>query len=185
MKRSQHTFLYIIMIIAMISWGLSWTNGKILGTYTTIPILMVWRFFFAALSMLIVLLVRKTPLKNNKARGSSRPGQCGIAGSLQPFLFYWYITWFCRGRRCTGHYTKFCINLCPLIHSKVQNTTRACNDWSDPGYTGRHYTDQHLATGVVSSASEWQSILCHVCFYMGLSYPDIIKYQQTYEHINL
>lgn len=61
MKRSEHTLLYIIMIVAMASWGLSWTNGKILGAYTTIPILMVWRFFIAALAMLLVLFFRKTP----------------------------------------------------------------------------------------------------------------------------
>ncbi len=62
MKRSEHTFLYIIMIIAMATWGLSWTNGKILGNYTSIPVLMVWRFLFAGLSMLAVLLYRKTKI---------------------------------------------------------------------------------------------------------------------------
>ncbi len=61
MKRSEHTFLYIILIIAMSTWGLSWTNGKILGNYTSIPIIMVWRFFIAALAMLLVLIIRKTP----------------------------------------------------------------------------------------------------------------------------
>lgn len=60
MKRSEHTLLYIFMIIAMASWGLSWTNGKILGGYTSIPVLMVWRFLIAAVSMLLVLYVRKT-----------------------------------------------------------------------------------------------------------------------------
>jgi len=61
MKRSEHTFLYITLIVAMCTWGLSWTNGKILGNYTSIPILMVWRFFIAALAMLLVLVIRKTP----------------------------------------------------------------------------------------------------------------------------
>ncbi|MBT3229869.1 MAG: DMT family transporter [Candidatus Marinimicrobia bacterium] len=60
MKRSEHTFLYIIMIIAMALWGLSWTNGKILGTYTSIPILMFWRFLIAGIFMGLVLWVRKT-----------------------------------------------------------------------------------------------------------------------------
>lgn len=48
------------MIIGMALWGLSWTNGKILGEYTTVPVLMVWRFFIAAISMFFVLLYRKT-----------------------------------------------------------------------------------------------------------------------------
>ena len=60
MKRSEHTFLYIIMIIGMGLWGLSWTNGKILGTYTSIPLLMFWRFLIAGIFMGFVLLVRGT-----------------------------------------------------------------------------------------------------------------------------
>jgi len=47
----------------MASWGLSWTNGKILGEYTSTPVLMFWRFLIAAISMLVVLLFRKTPLR--------------------------------------------------------------------------------------------------------------------------
>jgi len=60
MKKSEHTFLYMIMIIGMSLWGLSWTNGKILGTYTSIPLIMFWRFLIAGLFMGIVLAVRKT-----------------------------------------------------------------------------------------------------------------------------
>lgn len=48
------------MIISMSLWGLSWTNGKILGTYTSIPILMFWRFSIAAFFMFGVLIVRGT-----------------------------------------------------------------------------------------------------------------------------
>ena len=48
------------MIIGMALWGLSWTNGKILGTYTSIPLLMFWRFLIAGIFMGVVLLVRKT-----------------------------------------------------------------------------------------------------------------------------
>jgi drug/metabolite transporter (DMT)-like permease len=44
----------------MALWGLSWTNGKILGTYTSIPILMFWRFLIAGIFMGLVLWVRKT-----------------------------------------------------------------------------------------------------------------------------
>lgn len=63
MKQSTPTFLYIILIIAMSLWGLSWSNGKILGEYTSIPILMTWRFIIASISMLVVLIIRGTPIK--------------------------------------------------------------------------------------------------------------------------
>jgi len=58
MKHSEHRVLYFIMIIGMMLWGLSWTNGKILGTYTSIPLLMFWRFLIAGVFMGLVLLVR-------------------------------------------------------------------------------------------------------------------------------
>jgi len=66
MKRSENLWLYIIMIIAMASWGLSWTNGKILGNYTSVSMLMFWRFGIAALAMVPILLyagvsIRLTP----------------------------------------------------------------------------------------------------------------------------
>ena len=48
------------MIISMSLWGLSWTNGKILGDYTSIPILMFWRFLIAGIFMWGVLIVRGT-----------------------------------------------------------------------------------------------------------------------------
>ena len=56
MKKSEHLWLYVIMIIAMASWGLSWTNGKILGTFTSVPNLMFWRFLIAAGAMIPVLI---------------------------------------------------------------------------------------------------------------------------------
>lgn len=47
----------------MILWGLSWPSGKIVSEYGSIPVIMVWRFLIAAVAMLIVLLVRHTPIK--------------------------------------------------------------------------------------------------------------------------
>ena len=38
------------MVLAMVTWGLSWTNAKILGDYGNAHLIMLWRFFFATLS---------------------------------------------------------------------------------------------------------------------------------------
>jgi len=115
MKRSEHTLLYIVMIIAMALWGLSWTNGKILGTYTSIPILIFWRFLIAGIFMGIVLLVRKTewqiPLKGLPSMAASavflvlynhfyftgtRLGPAGVGGvlvtTLNPLLTFLLIS---------------------------------------------------------------------------------------------
>ena len=38
------------MVVAMVTWGLSWTNAKILGEYGNAQLIMLWRFFFATIS---------------------------------------------------------------------------------------------------------------------------------------
>ena len=48
--KSKELRLTLLMILAMITWGLSWTNAKIVGSYGDAPIMMFWRFFFATLS---------------------------------------------------------------------------------------------------------------------------------------
>ena len=63
MSRSGNTLLTFVMIIGMVLWGLSWPNGKILGDYTSVPVLMVWRFLIAALAMLIVLIFARSEIR--------------------------------------------------------------------------------------------------------------------------
>ena len=52
--------LILLMILAMITWGLSWTNAKILGMYANAPLIMFWRFLFASLSFIFILKLTKT-----------------------------------------------------------------------------------------------------------------------------
>ncbi len=51
------------MIISMTTWGLSWTNAKILGQYTSPPVLMVWRFLLASLSIAPIVYWSKNSFK--------------------------------------------------------------------------------------------------------------------------
>ena len=46
----------ILLVFAMMTWGLSWTNGKILGNYNNVEIIILWRFFFATLFFFPILL---------------------------------------------------------------------------------------------------------------------------------
>ncbi|SVB41190.1 uncharacterized protein METZ01_LOCUS194044, partial [marine metagenome] len=41
--------MVILTIIAMVLWGLSWTNAKIVGNYGEAPLMMFWRFIFATI----------------------------------------------------------------------------------------------------------------------------------------
>ena len=51
------------MIAAMISWGVSWPAAKVVGRYGDPNDLIVWRFVFALLTMLIVMRVFRIQLK--------------------------------------------------------------------------------------------------------------------------
>ena len=58
--------LNILMVVAMLTWGLSWTNAKILGQYADAPLIMVWRFFFASLSFAPFLKLTNDSLQLTK-----------------------------------------------------------------------------------------------------------------------
>ena len=51
--------LNILMVLAMLSWGLSWTNAKLVGQYGDAPLIMVWRFLLATISIAPILLFAK------------------------------------------------------------------------------------------------------------------------------
>ncbi len=56
----------MLMIVAMIFWGLSWTNAKILGRYTHATITMFWRFFFSTISFWFIVKYLKGSFQFNK-----------------------------------------------------------------------------------------------------------------------
>ena len=50
------------MIIAMISWGVSWPAAKIVGQYSSPEYLIAWRFLFGLISMIFVMGFLKIPI---------------------------------------------------------------------------------------------------------------------------
>ena len=66
MRSRKDLTLNFLMILAMLSWGLSWTNAKILGQYCGAPLIMVWRFFLAAISIAPILKISNITFKPNK-----------------------------------------------------------------------------------------------------------------------
>ena len=61
-RSSRETRLILLLVLAMVTWGLSWTNAKVLGTYAPAVVLVFWRFLFAALTMVPVLVFFKQKL---------------------------------------------------------------------------------------------------------------------------
>ena len=59
----SHKFFFLLMILAMFFWGLSWASGKVLISYANAYTIAFWRFFFVFVGLFIALLILKTPLK--------------------------------------------------------------------------------------------------------------------------
>lgn len=64
-NREELKFTFI-MVIAMITWGYSWTSAKMLGPYGEVPVKLFLRFFLAAISLIPILLKYKVPFIINK-----------------------------------------------------------------------------------------------------------------------
>ena len=64
-NHSKHFKLYVLLFIAMLTWGLSWTNGKILGNYENIKLIIFWRFLLASIFFYPILKLTKYPIKPN------------------------------------------------------------------------------------------------------------------------
>ena len=51
----------MVMILAMISFGISWPTAKIVGRYANPQDLLAWRFIFALFAMTIVMKIGSIP----------------------------------------------------------------------------------------------------------------------------
>lgn len=60
---SQKFRLFFLLSLAMITWGVSWTNAKILGSYAHPYTLMFWRFLTGAGALIPVLIFLKEKFK--------------------------------------------------------------------------------------------------------------------------
>ena len=60
MVQARQWKISTMMIIAMITWGLSWTNAKILGAYADPPLIMFWRFVIASICFFFIVVARES-----------------------------------------------------------------------------------------------------------------------------
>lgn len=62
MNAKNQTKFTFLMFFAMTLWGLAWTNGKVVNEYTSVPILIFWRFIIGSLTMLPILKFLKVKI---------------------------------------------------------------------------------------------------------------------------
>ncbi|MDY5615351.1 MULTISPECIES: DMT family transporter [unclassified Helicobacter] len=55
----------ILIVIAMAFWGSSWACGKVLVQYASADIIAFWRFFFAFIASIPLIMLLKVPLRIN------------------------------------------------------------------------------------------------------------------------
>ncbi len=58
---------YLLLFIAMLSWGISWSNAKVVGEYQPSMIIMFWRFLLSAISLLPVIVVTSPDFQKLKS----------------------------------------------------------------------------------------------------------------------
>ncbi|HED8364667.1 TPA: DMT family transporter [Campylobacter jejuni] len=80
-------YLFILLVIAMFLWGLSWPTSKILANYTDTSIITFWRFFFVVIGSFFVLSFLKIPLKLEKT-ALKWVLIAGILNGLYVFVFF-------------------------------------------------------------------------------------------------
>ena len=61
---SKHIF-FVLMSLAMVAWGETWVSAKILNRYLNANELIFWRFLFASIGMLGVLLFLRIDFKES------------------------------------------------------------------------------------------------------------------------
>ncbi len=88
MNKSKPPFLlYILMILAMAAWGLSWSNAKVLGQYAPATVLIFWRFLISSIAMVPVLFFKGQNLSISK-KGFTFAVGGAIFISLYNYLFF-------------------------------------------------------------------------------------------------
>lgn len=86
-SRQKPFILYILMILAMALWGLSWSNAKVLGDYAPATVLVFWRFLLSSIAMAPVLFLNGQNLSISK-KGFNFAAGGAIFISLYNFLFF-------------------------------------------------------------------------------------------------
>lgn len=65
-KSTNNTWFAVIIIVAMLFWGGSWTSAKIITTSAASEVLVFWRFLVTFLSFIPLIFIMRIPLRINR-----------------------------------------------------------------------------------------------------------------------
>jgi len=78
---------FVLMIIAMLFWGVAWTVGKVAAQHSNAEVSAFWRYAISFASIIPVVLAMKTPMKSDRL-GYVYMFASGLLTSLFNYLFF-------------------------------------------------------------------------------------------------
>lgn len=83
----NQTRYFILMIIAMLFWGVAWTAGKVAAEHSHAEVAAFWRYAISFITLLPVIWYLKTPLKSDRV-GYIYMFIAGLLTSLFNYFFF-------------------------------------------------------------------------------------------------
>ncbi|ABB45224.1 Protein of unknown function DUF6, transmembrane [Sulfurimonas denitrificans DSM 1251] len=83
----NQTRYFILMIVAMLFWGVAWTAGKVAAEHSHAEVAAFWRYAISFITLLPVIWYLKSPLKSDRV-GFIYMLMAGLLTSLFNYLFF-------------------------------------------------------------------------------------------------
>lgn len=83
----NQTRYFVLMIIAMLFWGVAWTAGKVAAEHSHAEVAAFWRYAISFITLLPVIWYLKSPLKSDRV-GFIYMLMAGLLTSLFNYLFF-------------------------------------------------------------------------------------------------
>lgn len=65
-RRLSTAGFIFLMVLAMLTWGVSWPSGKLITGLARVEVIIFWRYFITSLSIIPLLFIFKQPLRIEK-----------------------------------------------------------------------------------------------------------------------
>ena len=61
-------YYYVLMVVAMLFWGVAWTVGKVAAEHSNAEVAAFWRYAISFLTIIPVVIWMKIPMKSEMNR---------------------------------------------------------------------------------------------------------------------
>lgn len=80
-------YYYVLMVVAMLFWGVAWTVGKVAAEHSNAEVAAFWRYAISFLTIIPVVILMKIPMKSDRV-GYGYMAASGLLTSLFNYLFF-------------------------------------------------------------------------------------------------